>query len=180
MFHQTHLIAAALLIATTALAADPVAAPAKPAVVEAPATVVTLSPVNDKDYASKVVTPRKGKAVLVSFWASYCVPCLGEIPALLELKKTMAKKGAEIVLVNVDPPNDPAQIQRVAAQKKLPKFDSFIVSNDDPQPFIDAVDKKWMGEVPFAAIYGKDGMLKKTLSGEQKVSDLEKALSEAL
>jgi thiol-disulfide isomerase/thioredoxin len=171
MFHQARLTLLASLLASASFAAEPT-----PVVKD----TVTLAPVNDKDYAQKVIAPRKGKAVLVTFWASYCVPCLGEIPALIELKKTVAKKGGDVVFVNVDPPGDPAQIQKVAAQKKLPKFDSLIVTNDDPQPFIDSVDKKWMGEVPFAAIYGKDGTLKKTLSGEQKVADLEKALAEVL
>lgn len=161
MLHQARVIFASLLLSTSALAAD----------------VVTLAPVSDKDYASKVT--KKNKPVLVQFWASYCTPCLAEIPALLELKKKLAGK-ADIVLVSVDPPGDPAQIQKVAALKKLPPFESLQVANDDPQVFIDAVDKKWMGEVPFAAVYGKDGMLKKTLSGEQKVSDLEKALREVL
>lgn len=170
MFHQARLILAALLVTTSALAGEP--APVKDR--------VALTPVNDKDYAQKVLAPRKGKAVLVTFWASYCIPCLGEIPALLDLKKSVAKKGGDVVFVNVDPPGDPAQIQKIAALKKLPKFDSWTVSNDDPQPFIDAVDKKWMGEVPFAAIYGKDGTLQKTFSGEQKVADLEKALAEVL
>lgn len=172
MFHQARLIlVAGLFVTTSALAGEPA-----PVVKD----TVALTPVNDKDYAQKVLAPRKGKAVLVSFWASYCLPCLGEMPALMELKKSMQKKGGDVVFVNVDPPGDPAQIQKIAAQKKLPKFDSWTVSNDDPQPFIDAVDKKWMGEVPFAAIYGKDGTLKTTLSGEQKVADLEKALAEAL
>lgn len=182
MFHQARLIPTrlafvlavlAMLLTTASFAADPVAP-------TAPAPVVKLTALSDKDYAAKIVQARKGKAVLVSFWASYCVPCLGEIPALLDLKKEVQKRGGDVVLVNVDPPGDPAQINKVVALKKLPSFESFQVSNEDPQPFIDAVDKKWMGEVPFAAIYGKDGTLKLTLSGEQKASDLKRALEGAL
>lgn len=173
MLHQARLILAVGLLAGP-LVSTLVATPARAA------DVVTLAPVTDKDYAAKVLQARKGKAVLVQFWASYCTPCLAEIPALLEVQKRVQKRGGDVVFVSVDPPGDPAQIQKVAALKKLPPFASLQVANDDPQHFIDAVDKKWMGEVPFAAVYGKDGKLRKTLSGEQKVQDLEKALQEAL
>lgn len=166
-----------LVVGTGALA-EP--APAPPPAKAAPAARVTLSPVTDKDFTEKVLGARKGKAVLVSFWASYCAPCLSELPALLKMKKEVQKRGGDIVLVNVDPPGDPAQIQKVIAAKKLPAFESLQVMNEDPQHFIDAVDKKWMGEVPYAAVFGKDGTLKKGLSGEQTVAELQKALDEVL
>ena len=177
MLHQARLTL--LVVLTTALPS----LAAEPAAVKAATAAnarVTLMPVTDKDFAAKVLGTRKGKAVLVSFWASYCAPCLTELPALLAMKKAVQKKGGDIVLVNVDPPGDPAQIEKVIALKKLPAFESFQVTNEDPQHFIDAVDKKWMGEVPYAAVFGKDGTLKRGLSGEQTVAELQKALDEVL
>jgi thiol-disulfide isomerase/thioredoxin len=158
-------------MAGSAFAGEPPAAQPAP---------VTLAPLTDRDFAAKVLGARKGKAVLVSFWASYCAPCLSELPALLEMKRAVQKRGGDVVFVNVDPPGDPARIQKVIATKGLPAFHSFQVTNEDPQPFIDAVDKKWMGEVPYAAVFGKDGTLKQGLSGEQTIADLKKALDAVL
>lgn len=175
MLHQARLTLLALVTATAAFAAEP-----RPAAKAAPAQRVTLSPVTDRDFSAKVLGPRKGKAVLVSFWASYCAPCLGELPALIAMKKTVQKKGGDIVFVNVDPPGDPAQIHKVLARQNLPAFESFQVMNEDPQPFIDAVDKKWMGEVPYAAVFGRDGALRLGLSGEQTAAELQRAIDGAL
>ena len=44
----------------------------------------------------------KGKVVVVDFWATWCVPCIGEIPGYIELQKKYADKGLVIVGVSVD------------------------------------------------------------------------------
>jgi len=160
MLHQTYLIA---LLALANAAPPP-----------------DLAPVTDKTFNDVVIKPHKGQAVLVSFWASYCIPCLGELPKLIEMKKDMQKKGGDVVLINVDAPGHNDQIKKILAQKGIAAFPSYQVSNEDPQPFIDLIDKKWMGEVPFAVVYGKDGTQKQTLSGEQKPETLQAALVAAL
>lgn len=171
-----------LLPSSPSRAAEPAKGPgagaAAPAARPQATAAVTIRGVTDQDYRDLVLAPRKGKVVLVTFWASYCAPCLEELPGLLEMKKKLAARGVEILFVNVDPPGDGEQIQKVARSRRFPPFETLQVTNDDPQPFIDAVDKQWAGEVPYAVVYGRDGTLQKALSGEQKLADFEKAIDE--
>lgn len=44
----------------------------------------------------------KGKVVLLNFWATWCVPCVAEMPALERLYKTYKDQGLEVVAVSVD------------------------------------------------------------------------------
>lgn len=44
----------------------------------------------------------RGKVVLLNFWATWCSPCRGEIPSMVELYKKYKDKGLEIVGVNLD------------------------------------------------------------------------------
>ncbi len=51
-----------------------------------------------------------GSAVMVSFWATWCTPCIEELPVLLELEKKYAAKGLRFVAVNMDEGEDRAKL----------------------------------------------------------------------
>ena len=53
----------------------------------------------------------RGRAVLLNLWATWCVPCRAEMPALDRLQAMAGDKGFEVVAVNVDT----ARLERRAA-----------------------------------------------------------------
>ena len=61
----------------------------------------------------------KGKLVLVNFWATDCLACVTEMPALVSVYQQYQKKGFEIIAVAM-PYDPPAQVLNYATQKKLP------------------------------------------------------------
>jgi cytochrome c biogenesis protein CcmG/thiol:disulfide interchange protein DsbE len=60
--------------------------------------------VNLKDLDGKDVTlaDYKGKVVLVNFWATWCDPCLGEIPDLIQLQQKFGPRGFTVLGVAMD------------------------------------------------------------------------------
>ncbi|MCB2181695.1 MAG: TlpA family protein disulfide reductase [Desulfobulbaceae bacterium] len=44
----------------------------------------------------------KGKVLLVTFWATWCPPCMQEIPSLIELQEEFGPEGFSVVAVSVD------------------------------------------------------------------------------
>jgi len=44
----------------------------------------------------------KGQVVILSFWASWCTPCLMELPTFADLQKKFEKRGFKVITVNID------------------------------------------------------------------------------
>jgi len=59
----------------------------------------------------------RGKVVLIDFWASWCVPCLVEIPRIKAAYEKLQGKGFEIIGINLD--EDRAQMQQVLTAAKI-------------------------------------------------------------
>jgi cytochrome c biogenesis protein CcmG/thiol:disulfide interchange protein DsbE len=48
----------------------------------------------------------KGKVVLLNFWATWCAPCIAEMPDLIALQEKMKDKGVVVVGVSIDADED--------------------------------------------------------------------------
>ncbi len=60
-----------------------------------------LPVVSEANYASTVAA-NKGKVVLVNFWATWCVPCRKEMPALVKMAARLESKGFTLVTISGD------------------------------------------------------------------------------
>lgn len=68
--------------------------------------------VNLSDYAKSLEQGGK-KATFLSFFATYCEPCKKELPYLVELQKTYATEGFQVVVVTID--KDAAEVAKAKA-----------------------------------------------------------------
>jgi thiol-disulfide isomerase/thioredoxin len=59
------------------------------------------------------------KLMILNFWASWCAPCVSELPALQELDTLLADKGVLVVTVNVDPPGGDIQVQDLVRKMNI-------------------------------------------------------------
>ena len=81
----------------------------------APALAVTAL-----DGASFDLDAMRGKVVLVSFWATWCAPCLEEMPTLEKYYRTHKTDGFEIIALSTDKPGNRAKVKKVLARLSFP------------------------------------------------------------
>jgi len=96
------------------------------------------------------------KTYIINFWATWCKPCVEELPYFEKVGKEFQDKNVEVVLVSLDFPN---QIE----SKLIPfiqehKLESEVVVLDDPKQnvWINAIDPSWSGSIPATIIYNKN------------------------
>jgi thiol-disulfide isomerase/thioredoxin len=128
-----------------------------------------------KGYSELVLAAHKGRPLVVNFWATWCEPCREELPALLSAVK--AKK-IDLVLISLDASKNRLQVRGFLDSMHL-EGGSFIVASGDPQSFIEAIDPKWDGTVPYTLVYKRDGQLAKRLLGAQSIEEFSFAFQQA-
>lgn len=70
-------------------------------------------------YGKKVDTAKlKGKVILIDFWATWCGPCVGEIPQMLDIYKRYHSKGLEIISISLDDNKD--ELTSFVKEKNIP------------------------------------------------------------
>ncbi len=93
---------------------------------------------------------------VVNFWATWCAPCIREIPDFEQIHKEYSDRGVKVLLVSLDHPNR-IDGHVVPFLDRL-GVDSQVVLLDDPfaNRWIPKVSEKWSGAIPATVIYNKD------------------------
>ncbi len=169
-------IAALLLALWPVVAASAADGGAGKAPVKAPVklTVGDLAPQFSRDDLQGQVfdlKAQRGKIVLIDFWASWCPPCIEEIPHLSQLQKQYGRSGLQVVGISMD---DSSDITRKTMRNIA--FDYPVVAGD-------AKFGNLYGGVlglPLQYLVGGDGRILAIWSGEVALATLDKAIAAAV
>ncbi|HEY0436469.1 MAG TPA: TlpA disulfide reductase family protein [Phenylobacterium sp.] len=119
----------------------------------------------------------KGKVVVMNVWATWCGPCVAEMPTLAKLQAAFAGKPVEVVAVSIDTAEDTAKAKAFLARHAPLKFyqDTTMKLPFQLKPAAEGT--------PVTVIYGKDGKETGRVTGDADWSQpdaraaVEKALS---
>ena len=137
-----------------------------------------LVKVNETLYP-KLIAERKGKVVLVDFWATWCVPCRKEMPLVAKLEAKLKAKGFVVVTISSDElDNEPAA--RAYLKEAGITTTGYIKAPKDDDAFIRQVDPKWGGELPALVLYDKTGKKVKIWKGETAIAEIETTVTKLL
>ncbi len=162
-----------LALAVVALPRVTTAVPAPP---YKPAAIITPADLH------KAVARHKGHVVLLHVWASWCLPCLGELPMIAKFARDMRGKGVEVVSISLDDPTAPAadKVGRVLSEKAGNALNNAIVQVGDTDDFVAGIDPHWEGEIPALFAYDRSGELRRAFVGEVTRPQLDKFVGDLL
>ncbi len=93
---------------------------------------------------------------IINFWATWCKPCVEELPYFENLTRDFSEMPVKVLLVSMDFEN---QIEkRVIPFLEEEKIQSEVVVLVEPNAnaWIDKVDPRWSGAIPATVIYKSD------------------------
>ncbi|HVW74551.1 MAG TPA: TlpA disulfide reductase family protein [Rhizomicrobium sp.] len=143
---------------------------ALPALANPLAPGTAAPPFTRPGFDDKPVSLPKGKAVLLDFWASWCAPCIVELPHLIALRKRYAGR-LEIIGVAMD--DDAKAPRQTVAQYRV----SYPVVMGDL-----ALARLYGGVLglPEVFLIGRDGKVIKSWRGDFRPGELDTAIAAAL
>ncbi len=124
----------------------------------------------------------KDTVYIINFWATWCAPCVAELPEFNALKRRYAQQAVKVVLVSLDFKEDyPAKLARFLERKKMTPQVVWL-SDTDPNVFIPKIEDSWQGSIPATVIVSTGKGFKKFLEGsitEKQIANIaDKLLAE--
>lgn len=115
---------------------------------------------------------------VVNFWATWCRPCVKEMPAFNQLFEKYSNEKVKIILVSLDfGENIQSRISSFKHNHNL-KPDIVILDDPDSNSWINKVNKDWSGAIPATLIYNKRN--RKFYEQSFDFEDLDKELNKFL
>lgn len=121
-----------------------------------------ISVVTDQDISIEVYDFQNFKPFLqqqdeviyvINFWATWCKPCVEELPAFIALHQKYQDKNVKVLLVSLDfPTKIKDQLIPFIKQKKLTP-EVIVLDDPDQNTWIPQISEKWSGAIPATLIY---------------------------
>ncbi len=113
----------------------------------------------------------KGKTLLINFWATWCAPCVEEMPELSGLQGEIAGRNAQIIGIGID---SPANIAQFTAKYKI-SYPLYVAGLNGAE--VSRAFGNELGGLPFSVLVSPDGAIKKTYLGRLNLAQVRRDLA---
>lgn len=98
------------------------------------------------------------KLRLISFWATWCAPCLVEFHEFVTINRMYRHRDFELVTVALNRPEEEAQVLDFL-KKQQASMRNLIFGSTDRDSLIDAFNPDWSGAVPYTVLLSPEGLV---------------------
>ncbi len=89
---------------------------------------------------------------VVNFWATWCKPCVAELPYFENAGKKFAAQKVKVILVSLDFLKDKEKVKTFIASKQI-ESQVFHFNEKNPNSWISKIDSSWSGAIPATVFY---------------------------
>ncbi|PTM09456.1 MAG: thioredoxin [Bacteroidetes bacterium] len=134
--------------------------------------------IHDYNGLEPYMNRKDDKIYVVNFWATWCAPCVKELPHFEELNKNYKNGNVEVILVSLDFPNQYDKKLKPFIKKYDLKSKILVLDDVDQNTWIPKINENWDGAIPVTIIYNKDKreFYDKTFTYEELETELKQFL----
>lgn len=92
---------------------------------------------------------------VINFWATWCKPCVEELPNFEMLNSEYKSKKVKVILVSMDMSKQVETSLLPFIKRKNLQSKVIFLNDPDANSWIEKVDKSWSGAIPATVIYNK-------------------------
>lgn len=115
----------------------------------------------------RIIDNSSSKLKVINFWATWCKPCIKELPYFVEAQKKYPD--VEFIFMSLDYAENAAKVNAFSKKKGLNKSSMYLIDELDYNSWIDKVSPDWSGAIPgtlFVNASGKEFFEKEFHEGE--------------
>jgi peroxiredoxin len=135
---------------------------------------VTLGDI-DVDGVKKLAGNDGKKLRLINVWATWCAPCVIELPEMIEMNRVYRKRDFELITISMDEPEKKERSLEVLKELKVAAT-NYLYTGESKDKFMEALDPKWEGPLPHTLLVAPGGKVIYRHTGEVDPVEVKKAI----
>lgn len=129
-----------------------------------------------KEFQKEIAAP-SDKILVYNFWATWCAPCIAEIPEFERVNMNDNNVKITLVSMDIDLNPDPQKVYNYINRKKI-QSRVVILDAVDPNSWIHTIDERWSGALPATLIINTKTGVRRFINKALKEGELEKLIAE--
>ena len=137
-------------------------------------------PVVKFDYVDRLLQNKSDTTLVVNFWATWCVPCVHELPAFDSVSDYFSNQKVKVILVSLDFISQYESRLKPFVVKNNIKQEVVLLNEPDYDTWINKVDPVWSGAIPTTLILNGSKNYKKVYETEFTFHSLKEEVQKCL
>lgn len=105
------------------------------------------------DALKQCIYNKSDTVYVVNFFASWCKPCIKELPEFVTFANAIKNSKIKLVFVSLDLKNDQGKLLKIVQQNSLQNV--YLLDESNANNWINKIDKHWSGAIPATLIIKK-------------------------
>ncbi|MGC8737910.1 MAG: redoxin domain-containing protein [Candidatus Hydrogenedens sp.] len=123
-----------------------------------------------------LLSEKKRGLIIINLWATWCPPCVSELPYFGDIYKKYSEEQVHIYLINIEGKEIKEKVLKPFLKKNSLPCPVYLLEEGKPEELEKVLSTEISGALPITLIYNSDGKLIKKFEGAITVDDIKSVL----